>query len=325
MNRRCHQLELDPETPAGAGGASREIDRWETILAASEKVDWRLDDVLDEAASFDFTLRFLPEALTGVDELDTLAPAERRLLGHIRAHGYLGMFGVIEEMILPFVVDHAKASTSADLGAVRALLRFAAEEAKHIELFRRFRRVFERGFGHRCELIGPAEDFARAVLGHPPLSVALAILHIEWMTQRHWIECVRDDASLEPAFKRLLRFHWMEEAQHARLDAMIATELARGLASDEIARGVTGYLGIVGLMDASLAAQAELDLASFERAAGRRVEPDDALRIRAAQHQSMRRTFLFDGMAHPRFTATLGDISADAPTLVARAMRELIP
>jgi hypothetical protein len=29
------------------------------------------------------------------------------------------------------------------------------------------------------------------------------------------------DESLEPSFKRLLRFHWMEEPQHARLDGLL--------------------------------------------------------------------------------------------------------
>jgi hypothetical protein len=75
------------------------------------------------------------------------------------------------------------------------LLQFAGEEAKHIHLFKRFREEFELGFGSSCSVIGPPEAVAQAVLAHDPLSVALTILHIEWMTQRHYIESVRTTAT----------------------------------------------------------------------------------------------------------------------------------
>jgi len=54
------------------------------------------------------------------------------------------------------------------------------------------------------------------VLSHDPLGVALVILHIEWMSQRHYVESVRSDERLDPLFKSLLKHHWLEEAQHAR-------------------------------------------------------------------------------------------------------------
>ena len=43
---------------------------------------------------------------------------------------------------------------------VRALLNFAAEEAKHIQLFKRFHAAFTAGFGHECAVIGPPEAVA---------------------------------------------------------------------------------------------------------------------------------------------------------------------
>ena len=65
-----------------------------------------------------------------------------------------------------------------------------------------------------CETIGPPEEIGKAVLSHSPLGVALVILGIEWMTQKHYLESVRNDEDLDPQFKSLLRHHWMEEAQH---------------------------------------------------------------------------------------------------------------
>ena len=55
---------------------------------------------------------------------------------------------------------------------MRALLQFAGEETKHIQLFKRFREEFEQGFGTQCAVTGPPEEIARAVLAHDPLTVA---------------------------------------------------------------------------------------------------------------------------------------------------------
>jgi hypothetical protein len=283
------------------------------VLAASERVDFRLDEVLPEETRFDFRLPFLPDAMTGASALAFLNGDEQRLVGHLRAHGYLGMFGVIEEMILPFVLGQTKVDA---LDEARALLRFASEEAKHIELFRRFSTAFARQFPHRTRLVGPADAFANAVLAHSELAVALAILQIEWMTQRHWLECVRGDESLEPSFKRLLRFHWMEEAQHARLDALLVRKLASRLSVQERADGVEGYLSIIRLMDGALAAQVDLDLASVDEALDRRLTEEEGEQFRRVQLASMRKTFLLDGMTHPEFVRSLTEVAPGAPELV---------
>src|SRR4029453_16185734 len=97
---------------------------------------------------------------------------------------------------------------------VRAFLSFAGEEAKHIQLFKRCREEFERGFGSPCGLIGPAPEIASAVLAHDALAVAPAIQQAEWMTHRHYVESLQDDRNVDLHFKSLLRHHWMEQATH---------------------------------------------------------------------------------------------------------------
>ncbi len=58
------------------------------------------------------------------------------------------------------------------------------------------------------------------------------------MTQRHYLESVSDDQALDPQFKSLLRHHWMEEAQHAKLDTLMVEALAEAAGRREIdARG----------------------------------------------------------------------------------------
>ncbi|WP_380872752.1 hypothetical protein ACFB49_36690 [Sphingomonas sp. DBB INV C78] len=282
---------------------------YEAVLASSQKAAWQIDDVIGDAAALDFTRPFLPEALARIDRMAGFDAGERLILNHIRAHEYLCMFGVVEEFVLPFVLDHARPQLNGDDYRVRALLQFAGEEAKHIQLFKRFHAAFERGFGSPCAIIGPSEAIGAEVLRHDPLAVALLILQIEWMTQSHYVDSVRDNAALDPLFKSLLRHHWMEEAQHARLDAMMVEALAEGRYEAGITYAFDEYLEIGSFIDRGLAAQAELNVAAFEQATGRWLKPDHRAETVAQQHQAARWTYLGSGMAHPRFRETLSHIS----------------
>ncbi|MEN8148587.1 MAG: diiron oxygenase [Planctomycetota bacterium] len=278
---------------------------WEASLAASEKIHWTVDDLIGGDKKLDFTKSFLPESLARTEGLEFLLPVERRTLNQIRGHEYLVTFGLVEEFILPFVLDHARPELSGDDYRTRALLTFATEEAKHIHLFKRFREEFTKGFGVVCDVIGPPEAVAEEVLSHSPLAVALAILHIEWMTQRHFTDSVKDDGDIDPRFKSLLRHHWMEEAQHAKMDQLMVEALAATMTADEIAGAVDEYLEIGAFLDAGLMQQVELNLDSFQRATGRTLTESEAAAFREAQAGAVRWTYLGSGMTHPRFLETL--------------------
>jgi hypothetical protein len=254
----------------------------------------------------DFGRAFLPESLARTEEIAYLSAAEKTTLNQIRGHGYLCTFGLVEEFILPFVLDHARLQLHADDYRVRALLQFATEEAKHIHLFKSFRREFDQGFGKPCAVIGPPSDVARTVLSHHPLAVALAILHIEWMTQAHYVDSVRDDGGMDPQFKSLLKHHWMEEAQHARLDTLMVEALASACSSEEVDRAIEEYLEIGAFLDGGMKQQAALDLDSLTGATGHVLAADEQADLVTRQHQALRWTFLGSGMSHPNFLATLG-------------------
>ena len=275
-------------------------------LAASERINWRVEDLIGGDKRLDFEKSFLPESLARVAPLTFLSPAEQRTLNQIRGLGYLYMFGLVEEFILPFVLDHTRSRLAGDDYRVRAFLEFAAEEAKHIHLFKRFRAEFEAGFGTPCAMIGPPEAIARAVLAKEPLAVALTILHIEWMTQRHYIDSVQDDQALDPQFKSLLKHHWMEEAQHAKLDTLMVEALAAGRSADEIGAAVEGYLSIGMMVDDGLGQQAAFDVASLELATGRALSPEQREQVLAVQRRGLRWTFLGSGMTHGNFLGTVG-------------------
>lgn len=288
---------------------------YDTVLATSQRAAWQLDDVLPETADLDFTRPFLPEALARTGAASGLSDAERLVLNQVRGHEYLAMFGLVEEFILPFVLDHARPLLNGDDYRVRALLQFAGEEAKHIQLFRRFRTTFLRGFGEDCAVIGPAREIGAKVLSYDPLAVALVVLQIEWMTQAHYLDSVRDDGGLEPLFKSLLKHHWIEEAQHAKLDALMVEALAEGRDEAGLIGAFEQYLAIGGFLDGGLRSQTGMNLAAFERRIGRSLPAHDHAALLAQQHQAARWTFLGSGMAHPQFRASLAKLS---PRLIER-------
>ena len=131
---------------------------YQDVLAASQRIDWRVEDLIGGDRCLDFSKPFMPESLARVEALNFLTPREQMVLNQIRGHDYLCLFGLVEEFILPFVLDHARPQLNGDDYRTRALLQFASEEAKHIHLFKRFRTEFEAGFGMTCAVIGPAED-----------------------------------------------------------------------------------------------------------------------------------------------------------------------
>ena len=285
---------------------------YQATLAASQKVNWRIEDIIGGDKRLDFSKPFMPESLARVEPLDFLSADEKRTLNQIKGHTYLCTFGLVEEFILPFLMDHARPQLRGDDYRVRALLQFAGEEAKHIQLFKRFREEFERGFGSSCAVIGPPEAIARAVLAHDPLAVALTILHIEWMSQRHYLDSIKDDQELDPQFKSLLKHHWMEEAQHARLDTLMVEALAEGRSREEVEQAVEEYIEIGGFLDDGLKAQMQFDLEAFERATGRALGAGERERFVEVQTQANRWTYLGSGMTHPNFRATLQSLSPAA-------------
>ena len=148
---------------------------YEATLASSLRAQWQLDDVLKADQDLDFSRNFMPESLARTAAVTSLNPFEQRILNQISAHQYLSIFGIVEEAILPFVLDHARPQLSGDDWRVRALVNFAGEEAKHIQLFKRYHDAFVRGFPVECEVIGPAEAIGAELLRHDPLAFGLVV------------------------------------------------------------------------------------------------------------------------------------------------------
>jgi len=289
---------------------------YQGALEASERINWRVEDIIGGEKRLDFSKPFMPESLAQVQGLKFLSSEEQRVLNQIRGHEYLAMFGLVEEFILPYVVDHARPVLSGDDYHVRALLQFAGEEAKHIHLFKRFRQEFETGFGSKCEFIGPAQEVRKFVLSHSPLGVAIAILHSEWITLRHYIEGVKENQDLDSQFKSLLKHHWLEESQHTKMDTLIVEEVAGTATEKEIDQAFQEYGEIGAFIDEGSKQQAEFNTEAFIAATARKLSKTERQEMTDAILKGMRWTYLGTGMTHPNFLATVEKIKPAAKTQI---------
>ena len=269
---------------------------------------WTVDDCY-QGRDFDFTKPFLPERLAGVQGITCLSADEKRKLNQIRANTYCHLFAFIEEYIIPMVIANANRDVFGDETRLWSLLKFAEEEVKHQEMMRRACAQFEAGFGVSCGLIGGREEVAGAILATSPLTALLLTSMVEWFVQLHYVEHVRDTEALDPLFRDILRFHWIDESRHAKMDSLLIDEVASTLSAVDRENAVDELLQLGTAVDGLLAQQIELDIMALAATADRTFSHDQKNEIRAAQQRAYRWTFLVSGLQHPKFVEIVGTLT----------------
>jgi len=292
------------------------------VLQNSLKVAWTERQVL-EGRDFDYSRRFLPNRLSGVDGIGCLDDREKLKLNQIMGNAYCHIFGYVEEYIIPQALEAAQRDVYGNETRLRALLRFAEDESKHQELFRRSTALFEKGFGVRCGLIPAREEVARMVLSKSRLCSYLLTSMIEWLTQLHYLEHVRDRGELDGLFRDLVRYHWMDEAQHAKIDSLLIDEITQEIAEEDRESAIDELLELGGAVDGLLSTQADLDLGSLETAIGRTLSEREKAEIKAHTHRAYRWTFLVSGLEHPNFVQIVRELTKRGPAKLEAVARAL--
>jgi len=292
------------------------------VLQNSLKVAWTERQVL-EGRDFDYSRRFLPNRLSGVDGIGCLDDREKLKLNQIMGNAYCHLFGYVEEYIIPQALEAAQRDVYGNETRLRALLRFAEDESKHQEMFRRSTALFEKGFGVRCGLIPAREEVARMVLSKSRLCSYLLTSMIEWLTQLHYLEHVRDRGELDGLFRDLVRYHWMDEAQHAKIDSLLIDEITQEIAEEDREAAVDELLELGGAVDGLLSQQADLDLGSLETAIGRTLSEREKAEIKAHTHRAYRWTFLVSGLEHPNFVQIVRELTKRGPAKLEAVARAL--
>jgi hypothetical protein len=146
---------------------------------------------------------------------------------------------------------------------------------------------------------------------------------IESFTQLHYVEHVRDRGELDELFRDILRFHWIDESRHARLDSLLIDEVAGELTATQREQAIDQLLELRGAVDGLLAQQIELDIDALEPASGRTFTDDERDDIRAHQQRAYRWTFLVSGLEHPNFVGIVSQLTTTGEAKITAAAHAL--
>lgn len=290
------------------------------VVRNSIRVCWQLDDLFPADTALDLSRPHLPEAIARTAPLDFLTERERLALNHIRSHSYMSLFGFLEEYIIAQTVHHAEAELFGDHDALRALLRFSEEEIKHQMLFQRYCAAFRAAFRGPCEVLAGAAEVANVILSKTPMAAMMATLHLEIVTQQHYTDAIRDQTS-DPLFAELLRHHWLEEAQHSKIDMLEVAKMAEHGDRELLEAAFRDYLDINEALDGLLRMQIEMDLGSLQSFRGKALTESEQERFRAIQLDSHRRDFIRLGMKHPQLVPFYGELWPEGARMVADRVR----
>jgi P-aminobenzoate N-oxygenase AurF len=269
-------------------------------LERSYQVNWKVSDVIG-GRHFDATRRWLPLRLSGAARVSCLTPAEKVKLTQVEMGAYAHLFAFVEAFIAPTMVGLARDVAVDGREAFDALTNFAAEEVKHMTLFREVGASVDGTLGFPLARLPGAPAVAKMVLGKHTGAVLLLTAAIEWFTQLHYVSCFADDEALDPFTKDIFRAHWLEESQHARLDHLETLRAFAGLGTEEIDRVLDDLVELVGGLDGLLQMQASLDVDNLQGCLWRRLPPAERAEIRAAVLAAKRYTFIESGVTHPNF------------------------
>ena len=153
---------------------------YEKCLANSYRINWRIEEVIG-GQQFDTSRRWLPAQLSGADAIGCLNETEKTKLTHVEMGAYAHLFGFVEEFITPTILRLAAEFEVDHRPAFDALTNFAAEEVKHMTLFREIRALVNETIGFPATLLGDEKAVAHLVMSKHIGAVLLLTSVIEWV------------------------------------------------------------------------------------------------------------------------------------------------
>jgi len=297
--------------------------RYARIIKASKRVRWDIDADVIRGRSFDFSQKFLPDALAKMDGFPFLDADERRLMSQVQGRTYAYIFGLVERFISVKILELSGQHWLGDQVALEALVRFSDEELKHQELFRRIESMVAAGMPGGYRQVADPNDVARAVLASSTWAVLALTCNIELFTQAHYQQSIEPDVNLSPVWKDVFKYHWMEEVQHAMLDELEWVREHHRLTERQRDQAVDDLIGLVGAVDGILQAQSAADAAYFTQLAGRSFTAEEQEAIRAGVLRAYRWQYIVSGVQHPHFGKLLTSMTTEAQ--MARIQAALAP
>jgi hypothetical protein len=302
-----------------------DTDRYAKCIEVSKRVSWEIDRDVIRGRRFDFSRKFLPDALSKVNELEFLAPAERSLLSQIQGRTYARMFGLVERFIGPKVMEVSREHWLGDQVKFEALVRFTAEELKHQELFRRIERMVAEDMPLGYLFLPQPNEVAAVVLGKSTWAVLALVCHIELFVLAHYHASIGPDTGVSELFKDVLLHHAREESQHAILDELEWRRENATLSEMERDRAVDDLIALIGAVDGLLQIQAVADVDYFLAICGRPFVERERERVQAGVLKAYRWQYIGSGVRDPRFMEVLGSmITPEQSERIGKALAPIV-
>jgi hypothetical protein len=280
--------------------------RYAKCIEVSKRIRWEIERDVIRGRKFDFTRKFLPDAISKLDRLELLSTDERRLLSQIQGRTYANMFGLVERFISAKMIDVSRGHSLGDQTALEALVRFTDEEIKHQELFRRIERMTAEGMPAGYRFVPQPNDVAAFVLGKSTWAVLALICHIELFVLAHYHQSIAPDTDSSELWKDVFLFHAREESQHAILDELEWVRENAKLTAEERDQAVDDLIDLVAGVDGLLKLQAQADADYFVMQCGRQLTPREREAVQAGVLYAYRWQYIISGVQDPRFTEVLG-------------------
>jgi hypothetical protein len=281
-------------------------------IEASKRIRWDIDRDVIRGRRFDVAKKFLPDGLSKVQSLTFLSNDERRLVSQIQGRSYANIFGLVERFIGAKVLEISRDHWLGNQTALEAMVRFADEELKHQELFRRVETMVAEGMPAGYMFLPQPNDVATAVLSKSTWAVLALTCHIELFTQAHYRQSIESDAELSDLWKDVFLFHWKEESQHAILDELEWKREDGKLNDTQRDAAVTDLIELVAAVDGILQMQSAADTDYFVRVCSRFFAGDEVQKLRDTMLKAYRWQYIVSGVQDERFQKVLGGMTTQA-------------
>ena len=282
-----------------------QTEQYAECVGASKRVRWDIDRDVIRGREFDTSHKFLPDSISGVDQLGFLSEDEALFLSQIQSRTYANIFGLVERFINCKVLELSKFHWTGDQVALEALVRFSDEELKHQELFRRIERMIASKMPPGYNFLPDPNAVAAAVLSKSTWAVLGVTLMIELFTQTHYLKSIQPDSQLSPLFKDVFLYHWKEESQHARIDELEWVRENSRLSAEQRDQAVDDMIALVGAVDGIVRTQAAADVRYFLNVKGAALSEHKVKMLHYQVLRAYRWQYILSGVEERRFQKAL--------------------
>ena len=275
-------------------------------IEASKRVRWEIDRDVIRGRTFDFSKKFLPDALARIEGFAFATPNEKRFISQIQGRTYAAMFAMVERSIGAKLLEVTRPHALGDQVVFESLVRFTDEELKHQELFRRLEVLMAAGMPAGYHFVPSPNEVAAVVLSKATWAVLGLICNIELFTLDHYRQSIDKDADASELWKDVFLFHMKEESQHAILDELEWQRENARLNSAQRDTGVDDFIALVGAVDGILQVQSAADAEYFLKNNGRTLTAAEEQQLRQGLLRAYRWQYIASGTKNERFMSILG-------------------